>query len=64
MVDNEYLSWSCTVPPINNGVTYKWLEYMRKDVECTFGIMKGRFSLLRYGTRLHSILLKNVIKYF
>ena len=61
MVDNGYLSWSCTVPPLKYGVTYKeirfseWLELMRKDVECTFGIMKGRFSILRYGTRLHSI---------
>ena len=38
MVDNGYLSWSCTVPPIKDGVTYKyirfseWLESMRKDV--------------------------------
>ena len=61
MVDNGYLSWSCTVPSIKNGATYKqirfaeWLESMRKDVECTFGIMKGRFSVLRYGTRLHSM---------
>ena len=28
---------------------------MRKDVECTFGIMKGRFCILRYGLRLSSI---------
>jgi hypothetical protein len=61
MVDNGYLSWSCTVLPIKNGVTYKqirfseWLESMRKHVEITFGIMKGRFSLLRNKTRLHSI---------
>ena len=61
MVDNGYLSWSCTVPPDNNGTTYEvirfseWLESMRKDVECLFGIMKGRFSILRYGFRFHSI---------
>ena len=61
MVDNGYLSWSCTVPPDNNGLTYEvirfseWLESMRKDVECLFGIMKGRFSMLRYGFRFHSI---------
>ena len=24
----------------------KWLESMRKDVECTFGIMKGRWRIL------------------
>ena len=28
---------------------------MRKDVECTFGIMKGRFLILRHGIRLRSI---------
>jgi hypothetical protein len=25
---------------------------MRKDVECTFGIMKGRFRILKSGIRL------------
>ena len=61
MVDNGYLSWSCTVPPGTDGTTYElirfseWLESMRKDVECTFGIMKGRFCLLRYGLRFQSI---------
>ena len=61
MVDNGYLNWSTTIPPIKNAVTYKcirfseWLESMRKDVECTFGILKGRFCILRYGIRLRSI---------
>ena len=61
MVDNGYLDWSTTMPPMKHGVTYKcirfseWLESMRKDVECTFGIMKGRFCILRYGIRLRSI---------
>ena len=61
MVDNGYLSWSCTVPPDSNGTTYdvirfsEWLESMRKDVECVFGIMKGRFCILRYGLRFHSL---------
>ena len=61
IVDNGYLLWSCTVPPVKNSVTYKyiwfseWLESMRKDVECTFGIMKGNFCILRYGLRLQSI---------
>jgi Plant transposon protein len=31
------------------------LESMRKDVECTFGIRKGRFRILKIGIRLHSI---------
>ena len=61
IVDNGYLSWSCTVPSDGNGVTYEvirfseWLESMRKDVECLFGIMKGRFLILRYGFRFQKI---------
>ena len=61
MVDNGYLSWSCTVPPDNNGKSYKvirfseWLELMQKDVECVFDIMKGRFRVLQYGLRLRKI---------
>lgn len=61
MVDNGYLSWSCTVPPVKDGLTYavirfsEWLESMRKDVECTFGILKGRFTILRYGLRFARI---------
>ena len=61
MVDNGYLSWSCTVPPVKNAKTYQtirfseWLESMRKDIECTFGILKQRFSILRHGIRLESI---------
>ena len=29
---------------------------MRKDVECAFGILKGRFRILKTGVRLHSTL--------
>ena len=38
MVDNAYLSWYCTVPPLKDGVTYQhvrfsqWLESMRKGI--------------------------------
>ena len=31
----------------------KWLESMRKDVECTFGILKARFGILKSGIPLH-----------
>ena len=57
MVDNVYFAWSTTIPPMKYAVTYKCirfsecLESTRKDVECTFGIMKGRFCILRYGIR-------------
>lgn len=61
IVDNGYLNWSCTVPPDNNATCYEsirfseWLESMRKDVECVFGILKGRFAMLRYGIRFHRL---------
>ena len=61
IVDNGYLEWSCTVPPVKDARTYvtirfsEWLESMRKDVECTFGILKQRFSILRHGVRLESM---------
>ena len=29
---------------------------MRKDVECVFGIMKGRFRILKTGIRVHGLL--------
>jgi hypothetical protein len=51
IVDNGYLDWSCTVPPfrVSNNIDKirwsKWLESMRKDVECTFGILKGRWRI-------------------
>jgi len=43
IIDNGYLNWSCTVPPftVTSNVDEirwsKWLESMRKEVECTFG---------------------------
>jgi len=32
----------------------RWLESVRKDVECTFGILKGRFRILKSGIRFQS----------
>jgi len=61
IVDNGYLAWSCTVPPIS--VTNKidetrwsrWLESMRKDVECNFGILKCRWRILKTGVRVYVV---------
>jgi len=62
IVDNGYLQWSVTtIPPMKLWESYpqmrfsKWLESLRKDVECTFGIMKGRFRILKTGVPLHGI---------
>ena len=61
IVDNGYLNWSCTVPPfgVSNNINEirwsKWLKSMRKDVECTFGILKGRWRILKSGVRLHGV---------
>jgi hypothetical protein len=61
ITDNGYLDWSCTVPPfgVSNNIDKirwsKWRESMRKDVECTFGIMKGRWRILKSGVRLHGV---------
>jgi len=47
IVHNGYLKWSTTVPPIKIHANEaerrwsKWLESLQKDVECTFGILKG-----------------------
>ena len=62
LVDNGYLSWSCTVPPLKECTRRsearfsEWVESLRKDVECIFGIVKCRWRILKTGIRLHSIL--------
>ena len=33
----------------------KWLESMRKDVEYTFGILKGRWRILKCGVRTYGV---------
>ena len=61
IVDNGYLNWSCTVPPftVTSNVDEirwsKWLESMCKDVKCTFGILKGRWHILKAGVRIHGV---------
>lgn len=61
LVDNGYHQWSVTIPPFKRTTSRKeirfseWLESMRKDVECTFGILKGRWRILKTGIRIHGI---------
>ena len=58
LVDNGYLARPTTVPPIKWTTSRMeirfsaWLESLRKDVECTFGILKGRWRILKSGIRL------------
>ena len=61
IVDNGYHQWSVTIPPFKNTTSWKevrfsaWLESIRKDVECTFGILKGRWRILKSGIRLEGL---------
>ncbi len=61
LVDNGYHKWAELMNPIShpNSIEEKrWsanLESFRKDVECTFGILKGRFRVLKTGIRLQSM---------
>jgi hypothetical protein len=58
LVDNGNLSQSTTVPPIKTTTSRSeirfsaWLESLRIDVECTFGILKGQWRILKSGIRL------------
>ena len=58
LVDNGCHRWSATVPPTKATTKRteirfsQWLESMRKDVECTFGVLKGRWRVLKSGIRL------------
>ena len=58
LCDNGYHRWSCTQAPGKNDILLtekrlsQWIESFRKDVECVFGILKGRFRILKTGIRL------------
>lgn len=49
IVDGGYHKWCCLPCPMKHtskfkeGLWSKWVESVRKDVECVFGILKGRF---------------------
>ena len=61
MVDDRCLAWSTDIPLMKNAVTHEcivfseWLESMRKHFECAFGVMNGRFCILRCGIRTTSV---------
>ena len=61
VVDNGYLAWSMLIPPVKLPTSYAEMcfsrcsESMRKDVECTFGIMKSRFRILKTGISLQGV---------
>ena len=51
--DNGYHKWRCLMPPIKHASRCTWsrqVESVRKDVECTFGVLKKRFRILRLAT--------------
>lgn len=58
LVDNGYHKWSCTQAPSKICLLKKeqrlsdWIESFRKDAECVFGILKGRFRVLKTGIRV------------
>ena len=62
LVDNGYHPWSITIPPFNYVGNRKelrwsqWMESMRKDVECTFGILKKRWTVLSKGIQATNII--------
>ncbi|CAB1103804.1 unnamed protein product [Ectocarpus sp. CCAP 1310/34] len=53
IVDGGYHKWRCLQCPVQFPVTQdelafrKQLESVRKDIECFFGILKGRFRILK-----------------
>lgn len=53
--DNGYLKWRVLQCPVTHPLNMeehrfsKWLESMRKDVECFFGILKGRWRILKHA---------------
>jgi hypothetical protein len=59
IVDNGYYSWPVTVSPYKDTMSMdeirrsKWVGSMRKEVECTFGILKGHWRIMKTGIRLH-----------
>ena len=60
LCDGGYHRWRCMQCPVKDGSSVeerrwsKWAESMRKDSECCFGILKGRWRILKTGIKLQS----------
>jgi hypothetical protein len=58
LCDGGYHKWRAMQCPVkipiyqNEKEWSEMMESMRKDVECAFGILKGRFRILKYGFRI------------
>jgi hypothetical protein len=61
IVDNGYMNSPTCIPPMKAALTTEeerwsqWLESMRKDVECTFGILKKRWRILKSCVRIRGV---------
>jgi hypothetical protein len=59
IVDGGYADASWLMPPFSPGCSYdekrwsEWLESVRKDIECTFGIIKARFRMFMNPIQFH-----------
>jgi hypothetical protein len=57
--DNGFMKWRCLIPPMRYPTKHSeslWschVESIRKDVERSFGILKGRFRCLKIGLLFH-----------
>lgn len=55
IVDGGYVSWISTLAPpkssshIVDVVLAKWMESVRKIIECVFGMLKQRWRILKFG---------------
>jgi len=61
IVDNGYLDWPVLIPPLKSYINHKelrwskWVESLRKDVECLFGIQNSAFKVLQSGVMVHGV---------
>lgn len=59
ITDNGYIKYMSLQRPDHHATAFaevmfsEWVESMRKDIECTFGIIKSRFRILKNAVRLY-----------